>query len=361
LSEARKRRFPWILLPTALLGLLAALWSAAWFVFAGLIDGGIDDWIEREASIGRNIDCAGRALRGFPFRFEVTCRGLDVRLRGPEGETRVELGGFVAVAQAWDPTHVIIEATAPLRVSEPNFAVTTISFADARASVRGTLDNPGRFSLVAGKVAVDLAFPRRSIPGVGTLTLPGANPAPIETERLWQGERFEAHARRDPAASVVPAPFELAVGVTKAIIPRLKQTETKPLDIALQGRLTGLVDLLPRPLPEHLRLWQSRGGVFDLTRGRASTGDILVDLGGSARLTAQGRWDGQLRVGVVGLDKVPALLGETDPRRSPLGLLQAFGERVQIDGKPGVAFPIRIEEGQALFGPFPIAALPQAF
>ena len=110
-------------------------------------------------------------------------------------------------------------------------------------------------------------------------------------------------------------------------------------------------------------------------------------------LTQRGRLDGALRLNVAGLEKfLPAIGGERRARRSVStawrprstrstvrcrGLRSASrrrssrryrrdcsgcsASRSEIEGKRGVAVPVRFTDGAASFGPIPLGQVPPAF
>ena len=57
-----------VVIPLALVGLLAAGWSAFWYQQVNKFEARLDELIEREASLGKQWTCAQRKIGGFPFR-----------------------------------------------------------------------------------------------------------------------------------------------------------------------------------------------------------------------------------------------------------------------------------------------------
>jgi hypothetical protein len=119
---------------------------------------------------------------------------------------------------------------------------------------------------------------------------------------------------------------------------------------------------------------------------------MLATATGTLGLTQAGRLDGALRLSVAGLEKfLPAISGQQ--RGSPLsldraapalnaidravpglgarlapqaqtlqvGLLALLGQPVEIEGKRGIAVPVRFTDGNASFGPIPVGQVPAAF
>ncbi len=115
-TPAKRRR--WLIaLPAVALLLAAAGWSVAWFYAAGRAQTEIDAWIAREATEGRNWSCASRELGGFPFRFELICAEPTVSFAGA-GQWSARMGRAHAVAQVWNPSHIIAEFQAPATLTE---------------------------------------------------------------------------------------------------------------------------------------------------------------------------------------------------------------------------------------------------
>ncbi len=114
---------------------------------------------------------------------------------------------------------------------------------------------------------------------------------------------------------------------------------------------------------------------------------------GTLALSQRGRLDGALRLTVagfekflpaiggdrggpaLGLDRVAPALGAIDRAVPGLaqrvaaaeqqalqaGLLSLLGQPAEIEGKRGVAVPLRFTDGAASFGPIPLGQVPPAF
>src|SRR5262249_32894129 len=80
-AAAPRRRWV-LLLPFALVALLAAAWTAVWFYAAARAEAEIAVWRERERQAGRTQDCASQSIGGYPFRIEVRCGGASFELKG---------------------------------------------------------------------------------------------------------------------------------------------------------------------------------------------------------------------------------------------------------------------------------------
>jgi hypothetical protein len=114
--------------------------------------------------------------------------------------------------------------------------------------------------------------------------------------------------------------------------------------------------------------------------------DVVAMGAGSLRLTPRGGLDGELRLTVVGIEKLlkmldidrimtegqigatfnaldrlmPGLGGIARQSAAP-GLVAALGERTTLEGKPAVAFPVRFVDGTVFIGPFQVGVVPPLF
>ena len=132
-------------------------------------------------------------------------------------------------------------------------------------------------------------------------------------------------------------------------------------------------------MPARLREWQAAGGRLEIQNARIAQADALGIATGTLALTRRGQLDGELRLSVAGIERflpsiggerngplgldhtapalnaieraVPGLAQRAGPQQQALqaGLLGLLGQRVEIEGKPGVAVTVRFTEGAASF------------
>ena len=74
-----------IVLPLAVVVLLAAAWAGFWYYAAGRAESAFAAWRTREAAAGREVSCASQSVGGFPFRLELQCAEPAVNLRKATG------------------------------------------------------------------------------------------------------------------------------------------------------------------------------------------------------------------------------------------------------------------------------------
>jgi hypothetical protein len=103
--------------PLAGLILLSALWCGYWLIaFVGakeLIQAKRLEFANR----GMQLDCTNESWGGFPFRFEFQCQGASLQFAQANKTYDIKSVTMLAVAQAYNPFHVLLLIDGPSRVS----------------------------------------------------------------------------------------------------------------------------------------------------------------------------------------------------------------------------------------------------
>jgi hypothetical protein len=328
--------------PTLLVAVLAAGWTVFWFHAASVARTTLAEWQAREQQSGRNFRCGSQSVGGYPFRIEVRCIDAAADLQNASPPLQLQVGELLAVSQVYQPTLLIAEFGAPLRVTESGSPITLVAeWTLAQASLRGLPQAPERVS-----TSIDnFRLSRSDI--AGTVLL-GAR-------------HLELHARLDPASKPDHPVIDIAAKVDQATASAAPSLET-PVDGQIAAVLEGLTDLEPKPVPQLLRELQERGGRLQIVNARVAYAGMLATASGSLGLTPQGRLDGVVDVTVAGLDPnvverlVPSLKGGN---ASLLGtrLLALLGKPTQLEGRPAVTMPLRLTDGAATLGPLPLGRL----
>ncbi|MEJ0078830.1 MAG: DUF2125 domain-containing protein [Alphaproteobacteria bacterium] len=369
--ELAPRRRSWLIAtPLMLLVVLAIAWSGFWYWAAGQADARINAWQAQQASAGRVFTCGKQTLGGYPFRIEARCMDVSAELKDTRPPVALKLKEILVVSQVWDPKLFIAEFTGPLTASDPGGATyATASWTLAQASVRGTPNQPDRASIVADDLKL--------------VDAPGTP--------LFDAKHAEFHARVQFGSWPSNPAIDLATNLKSASGPGLSPYAREPLDADILAVLHGMKDFVVRPLPELLREWQGQGGRFEIQSARIAQGDTLATATGTLSLTQAGRLDGALQLNVAGLDKllpaiaqqkgvalsldraapalnaidraVPGLGARLAPQTQNIaaGLLGLLGKPVDVEGKRGVAVPVRFSDGNATFGPIPLGQVPAVF
>ena len=111
MAEAR----PWrMFLPLAAVLVLFGAWSVYWWIADTLAQQTMAAQRVQLASRGMSLVCGKERWGGYPFRFEFDCSEPTLSL---QGRATVSASHLLAVAQAYNPTHVILLIDGPTRVT----------------------------------------------------------------------------------------------------------------------------------------------------------------------------------------------------------------------------------------------------
>jgi hypothetical protein len=341
LPARRPSRF-WLYTPFVLLAVLAIAWTAAWFVIRGRVADGIDGWLAAEAGAGRQWTCAERAIDGYPFRIELSCAELRWQSEGSSGT----LGPVEAVAQVYQPRHVIVLVGGPLRFS--GGAVTAAAeWRLLEASIRIGRDGLQRASVIAQAPQVRLAG------------LPG--------DLALSSESLNLHLRPSPTRAAEGA-VDIAANATGARVPALDALAggAEPANLQLDLTATETDAFAQGFDPDQAEAWREAGGRIDLLLLSIAKGARRLEAKGSLRLDDQHRPAGQLTLAGAGLDDLIANL--TGNRSGGLlGALLGQAAKAQNPGAGPQALaplpPVRLDNGRVALGPFtvPNARLPALY
>ncbi|MEH3145278.1 MAG: DUF2125 domain-containing protein [Methylobacterium frigidaeris] len=272
--------------PFGLLLLVAGLWTAGWFWARAKAAQETDAWIAHEAASGRTWTCVDRSIGGYPFRLELRCAAL----RFARSDVTFSVGPVVAVAQVYQPRHVILEATGPFHV-EQDGRVGDVTWSGLEGSLHLTGDGFQRASLVVDGLKGQVA---------------GVNPEPIG----FTTDHLELHARPTPGRFDSDGAIDLSTRVTRATLPLLDPLlgGSEPADIALDATVTRAAGFHTRPLPEEMEAWRAAGGQVELTKLSLAKGDRRVQAEGGLTLDPEHRPEGRFEVRTAGLESVIAPL-----------------------------------------------------
>jgi hypothetical protein len=389
-SVTRRRRWQ-IFLPTILLLIVAAAWSAFWFYAVSEAQVKAEAWLAQEAKSGRSYDCTKRSIGGFPFRFEMRCDGARVTLTsqtaGAAQPVTVELGEILAVAQVYDPKLLIAEFKAPAAISDtPNAPAMQVNWSKAQSSVVGLPAVPQRASIVFDDVAIDRSNNSVQVP-------------------LARAKHVELHGRLAEGSTLKDPVIESVLRIEAGSLPEIHPVLAKPFTAEIHAKLSGLKDMVPKPWPDRFRELQASGGRVEILPSRVQQDDLIAVAAGPLALNEQGRLDGELQVTVTGIEKIiPALgiekmleegvpqsaldrvapgvrtqdvtnllgaldkaipgLGKVVKQNANVGVaagINALGKEATLEGKPARTFPLRFADGVVYLGPLKVGQVPPLF
>jgi hypothetical protein len=381
---APPRRRSWLItLPLAIVVVLAVLWTGFWYYASATAQTMLDDWKVREAKLGRIYTCSSQAIEGFPFRLEVRCTAPNAELRSYQPPFAIKAQDLTAAVQIYDPTLLIADIASPFAIGDPGRdPLWRATWTRAQASFRGTPLAPQRVSSVFDNVALTRSG--------------GAEPA------LAKADHLEVHGRMVGGSISDNPVVEVSARFTSASAPILHPMAAQPASGEADAVIWGLKDLSPRPLVAQLREIQAAGGHIDIKQARVQQGESIVVGEGTLALSQSGRLDGQIKLTVVGLERILAGLNldrivsqalsqqqidkiapGVDVNKLSQGLdrilpglggavrnnpgviaavgISALGQTAVLDGKPAVTLPLRFSDGMAFLGPVPLGQTPSLF
>lgn len=328
-------RFVWLGLVVVA---VAGLWTAGWFYAAGETRNAL---VVLGANPESSLTCEKLDITGFPFRFDLACSGAAIM----EGDVTVTVAGLKASVLAYNPTHAVLSAQAPLTVADAfTGSRRRIDFASAEASVRVETDD-----IWKGLGGSGWRLARASLIADGvrlTDTLAGetllASTSHLEAHLLDMPERHEpdkglaalaAFAQMDEVQA--PA-FDIAGGT-----------------VSLEAELSGLPDDLREfGTDDVLRRWRDAGGQLKLVSLEGTAGEEFVRSNGTLALDSAARVEGQIQLTSKGLVERTGTLIPEDWKGIVLGQQAADGSYAQT---------LNLRGGFVFAGLLPVAQLEPLF
>jgi hypothetical protein len=235
-------------------------------------------------------------------------------------------------------------------------------------------------------VTVALAAPR--------LDRPGGNDGGL----IFQADQIDVDGRIIQGSARSNPVIEASAKFAAATAPRFHPLLAEPLTGEIDAVMRGFKDFSPKPWPALFREMQASGGGIEIRSLRVERADAVVVGNGTLSVNPHGKLDGELEVTVSGVENIVPLLGIdqligqgvdklTGGSGSPaqgLGMLDRLlpglggavresanssviesinkmGKPAQIDNKPAIALPLRVEDGIIYVGVIPVGAVPALF
>lgn len=324
----RRSRPLWLLAPYALLILLAAGWSVAWFVVKGQVERRLDQSAQELRRAGWSVALDGRRLSGFPFRLKLAYP--HARLGTPTGWA-VDVPGLQAEAYLHAPDHWVLVAPAGLTFIRPLGGPVAVSGRALRASLAG-LRQP------IWRVVLEAAEPRFT-------AAEGARPFALASAELMQ-------LYVQPSATAGEARTLLRIEGGRAASGTLLSVlaQDKPVVVRTEARVTGLAS----------RQASIRTLQLDLAELHAGAVGVRLVQPTSLIVAADGRLRGEVPIEVrPALATLAALTGiELDPAAARRAAELLSGRGGQGDaGRLTLSF----QGGSARLGPLRLGPSPRLF
>lgn len=337
--RSRRASRVWLFAPFVLVGLVVVGWSVAWFLIRDRVADELDRVLGVQATLGRTWTCADREIAGFPFRIEISCATLA--LRAPAQGLTLDLGPSRAVAQVYQPRHVIVNVGGPLRLETPEARVAA-NWALMEASIR----NLGR-----GTEQLALVIDRPD----GTVET-AALPQPVTVT----SDRVQVYAR--PAPDAAAGALDVVVRADAVSAPALDEAlaVTGPAEVELQMRARGVREAVARrddPVAA-ARAWRDAGGRIDIEVVSVRTPAAAFSLTGALELDGQNRPQGAIEASGWGLGPIARrALGDGGGFMAD-AIVAALGgpDRPEPGSTPNLTpLPtLRVDQGRVFVGPVPV-------
>lgn len=313
-----KRRIQF-LFGAVLLLILAA--SGAWFFIADRIQTVSGDIIAQNAQAGIEIDCDGREVRGFPFRFGLFCQrtGFTDVAQG----VAFNAGALRSAAQFYAPRDLIVELDGPASLDRTGFESLNMKWSQMGMRVKATEPIPQNVSIFGRDMVLELGEAG-----------PELNAAEMQGFMRLVGSDI------DLAGRAVAFDF---VNISEQL------DGLPPLGGDFDIRLVDGAGMLQSDQPS------LRGMDINLTRfALLLTDDRGLIVSGPLNVSEAGLLNGELNVRVIDVDAVKETLANALPDAA--ALITAFADGRPRLGERGdeIEFQITLKDGQARIGLIPI-------
>jgi hypothetical protein len=376
----RRRRWP-ILMPVAIVIVLGIAWFWLWYYAASVADRTMAGWIEREAAAGRVYSCGTQSIGGFPLGLTVRCTNAAAQIKNIVPPYDVKAADVSFSAEIYRPTRLVGDIVGPLSLAEagqpPMFAA---NWRRAQLGVTGVPPYPET-------VFADLDGPHLDHIGAGG------------NATWFQAKRADLHGRVFSGSPSYRPVIETTLHLIAATAPTLHPLLASAVDFDADVALSGIDDLLPKPLPERFREMQANGGGIEIKALRFAQGKAIIVVGaGKLVLNEHGKFDGVIQVAIVGLEQIVPQVGLGEmlaqgidrlsgaPGTAAQGLnaldqiipglggalrdtanagivdnLKKMGQPTTVEGQPAVVLPLRFADGGIYLGMLRVGEVPPLF
>jgi hypothetical protein len=374
------RQRPWlIVVPAAVVIVLALGWVWLWYYAASVADRSLTGWVEREAAAGRVYGCGSQTIGGFPFSIKARCANAVAEIKSNQPPFTVRSENVTFTAEVYHPTLLTGDVTGPLTLVEsggpPSFVA---NWSRAQVSVYGQPPYPEGVSFVLDGPRLDRAG------GKGEIMFT-AKHADLQS-------RIVAGSPRDNPV------IETTLHLAAATAPTLHPLVAEPIEAEIDTVLRGFKDLSPKSWADRFREMQAAGGGIEIKFIRIARSDALVVGEGKLSVNAHGKLDGLIRIAIVGIERIVPLLGvdrmigrgidrlagsgggsaqglgaldrlvpglggalRDTANASLIDNLKKMGQPTEIDKKPAIVLPLRFSDGSIYLGMLPLGEAPPLF
>lgn len=330
-----------ILLFAVILALFGG-YSVYWFRLSDQVHARIEAWRAEQAERGRMVAAQDILVDGYPFRMEVTARGVVATQDQGGVAQRLEVPELVAHLQPWRPHHAIVVGHGPFIFYEESDQRSLRTEVDAEQALASLVfGNDGELD----RLAIDFHAAKVRVESG-------------EDGSSFDVERAQFHSRALPGA---PSAQEAAVKLERITFADMDDNPLgKTLDIA-DATVIQYGKLEPPLNGPRLDAWRAEGGKVALERLHLTWGELRLDGDGNVGLDTRRRPSGAFNFSLVGHDAVLDAMVEggmieNKDRALALALLTPL-TKVDDSGTRRIEIPLVMDNGMLTLGGMPIAEL----
>jgi len=307
----------------AIVVLVCVGWTGAWLFAAGKIGIEVDNL--SSASKATQVSCADRSITGFPFRFDVECKGATIL----NGDDQVTIKNVKATVRVYRPTHLLAFVDGPIQLSNDfTGSERELNFSSLQMSARLTWELSVQRISALGK---DFTW----------------------TDSLL-GQIELANAKEIEAHLIAPEDAETGLlAFAKVSSANLLELQTQNADFTLELDATHVSrNVASWAYPSTVHQWQSNGGKLLVQSLDFKADDMRFSATGNVELDQQGRLNGAITTQSKGLVELfnPEAYGILAP--TIFGLANAEGEYKSI---------WRANSGNVSIGVAPLFSVPPLY
>jgi hypothetical protein len=375
-----RRRRLWLFILPVVLVVIGLGWTWLWSYASDIAGEAEAGWIAREAALGRVYACGSQGIGGFPFSIVSRCDQAAAQFKSNNPPFDVRATGVTFSAQVFRPTLLNGEITGPVTLADPGQQpVFVANFSDARLSLLGLPPDPEAITVTLRRPRLD----RVAGPGSGMI---------FQADAVdFAGRIISGSARLNPV-------IEATGHFTGATAPSFHPLLGEPLQGDVDFVMRGFADFSPKPWPTLFREMAASGGGIEIKALRIERPDAIIVGTGKLSVNAEGKLNGVVEVGVVGIDNIIPLLGidqligqgidrltggngsanqglnaldrlmpglggvvRQNASASAIESIKKMGKPVEIDKQPGIALPVRVEDSVIYLGVIPLGVVPPLF
>jgi hypothetical protein len=378
-APPRRRRLWLFILPVALI-LLAAGWTWLWSYAADIAGGAEAAWIAREAALGRVYGCGSQSIGGFPFSIVSRCDQAAATFKSSNPPFDVRAGNVTFSAEVFRPTILNGEVTGPVTLADPGQQpVFVANFSEAHLRLLGLPPEPQAITVTVQKPRLDRV--RGSDSGM-----------------IFQAEAVDVTGRIISGSARLNPVIEATGHFTGATAPTFHPLLAEPIQGDVDFVMRGFTDFAPKPWPVLFREMANSDGGIQIKSVRIERPDAIIVGSGNLTVNAQGKLNGAIQVDIVGIDNIVPQLGidqligqgidrltggngsadqglsaldrlmpglggvvRQSAASSVLDNIKKMGQPTEIDKKPAIALPVRIDDGVIYLGLIPLGIVPPLF